>query len=185
MMHNLEIVEELARTQGCSSLSRALDTVQQTGAKVLIVESLADLSDAVAVQEIFIEAARRCGATVVHIRPLGARDEGRESVRAALEMLSQREQKILGARLNAARIGARLAGGHREGRKPYGFSKNPDEALYERKTLLKMQDLRSRGVSFRRIANSLNSEGIRPRKGQLWWGKTVSLILRNAGKLQD
>ena len=186
VMHNLDVVEDFCEEEAAgrprySALSKALDAIQRTGAKFLLVESLTDLADAIPIQEILIEAARRCGASVVNIRQSRQVDEERIHIRAALELLNRQERKILGARLQAARIKARSGDGRREGRKPYGFSKNPEEALFERKVLLQIHELRNQGMSFRKIADQLNKEGIRPRKGRCWWGKTISLILKNAG----
>jgi hypothetical protein len=40
-----------------------------------------------------------------------------------------------------------------------------------------MQALRANGLGFDRIAEKLNDEGIKPRTGERWWGKTVQRIL--------
>jgi hypothetical protein len=40
-----------------------------------------------------------------------------------------------------------------------------------------MRALRAEGLGYDRIADLLNAEGLRPRTGAQWWGKTVNNIL--------
>jgi hypothetical protein len=44
----------------------------------------------------------------------------------------------------------------------------------------RMRALQAEGLSYDRIAEKLNGEGVKPRAGGRWWGKTVSNILRQA-----
>lgn len=62
-----------------------------------------------------------------------------------------------------------------QGRKPYGFYEG------ERDVIERMRELQAEGLSFDRIAGKLNGEGVKPRAGGRWWGKTVNNILRQAG----
>jgi len=41
----------------------------------------------------------------------------------------------------------------------------------------RMKALRETGMGFDRIAEVLNAEGLKPRTGAQWWGKTVNNIL--------
>ena len=61
-----------------------------------------------------------------------------------------------------------------QGRKPYGFYAG-EPAVIER-----MQALQAAGMSYEGIAAQLNGEGVQPRAGGCWWGKTVNNILRKA-----
>jgi hypothetical protein len=65
-------------------------------------------------------------------------------------------------------------GARGQGRKPYGFYEG------EQQIIARMQALKTSGLGFDRIAEQLNEEGLRPRTGERWWGKTVNNILRNA-----
>ena len=58
------------------------------------------------------------------------------------------------------------------GRKPFGHYSGESQILH------KMKVLRGEGLGFDRIAAKLNSEGLKPRAGERWWGKTVNKILR-------
>jgi hypothetical protein len=60
-----------------------------------------------------------------------------------------------------------------EGRKPYGHYKDKGEDI----ALERMKALRAEGMGFDRIAEELNAEGLKPRTGERWWGKTVNNIL--------
>ena len=62
-----------------------------------------------------------------------------------------------------------------QGRKPYGFYEG------ERGVIERMRALQAEGLSYDRIAEKLNGEGVKPRAGGRWWGKTVNNILRQAG----
>ncbi len=62
-----------------------------------------------------------------------------------------------------------------QGRKPYGFHWG------EPAVIKRMQALKAAGMSYEGIAAQLNGEGVKPRAGGCWWGKTVNNILRQAG----
>jgi hypothetical protein len=62
-----------------------------------------------------------------------------------------------------------------QGRKPYGYYEG-EEAVIER-----MRWLKAAGMGYDRIAGQLNGEGVKPRAGDRWWGKTVNNILQQAG----
>ena len=47
-----------------------------------------------------------------------------------------------------------------------------------------MRTLQAEGLSYDRIAKKLNGEGVKPRAGGRWWGKTVNNILRQASGLE-
>ena len=61
-----------------------------------------------------------------------------------------------------------------QGRKPYGFYEG-EPAVIER-----MRVLKAAGMGYDRIAAQLNGEGVQPRAGERWWGKTVNNILQEA-----
>ena len=47
-----------------------------------------------------------------------------------------------------------------------------------------MRALQAEGLSYDRIAGMLNGEGVKPRAGGRWWGKTVNNILREGSGLE-
>jgi hypothetical protein len=64
-----------------------------------------------------------------------------------------------------------------QGRKPYGFYEG-EQAVIER-----MRAWKEAGMGYDRIAGQLNEEGVKPRSGGRWWGKTVNNILGQASPL--
>lgn len=76
------------------------------------------------------------------------------------------------------KIATRLCNKKKLGRKPYG------QTVEERKTLEKIWALRRKSrsrrerLSYHRIADKLNDEDIKPRKGKKWYPKTVQDIIR-------
>jgi len=61
--------------------------------------------------------------------------------------------------------------GRCEGRKPFGHYDG------ERAILERMRALRQMDMGFDRIAEALNAEGLKPRTGARWLGRTVNNIL--------
>ena len=68
--------------------------------------------------------------------------------------------------------------GRCEGRKPFGYYEGEAEALK------RIQELRSEGLGFDRLAAKLNAEGIPTRTGKPWHGVVVNRILTATGKEQ-
>ena len=86
------------------------------------------------------------------------------------------EKSIIVQKLRGARQRKKAKTGRCEGRKPYGFF--PGEAhLVQR-----MKALRAEGLAYDRIAEKLNEEGVKPRRGEKWWGRTVNNILAASSK---
>jgi hypothetical protein len=73
--------------------------------------------------------------------------------------------------------GKRVLAERGQGRKRYGFYEG--EAV----VVARMKALQGAGLSYERIAEQLNAEGVAPRAGGRWWGKTVNNILRQAGEV--
>lgn len=65
----------------------------------------------------------------------------------------------------------RAAAERGQGRKRYGFYDG------ERAVIERMRALQAAGLGYDRIAARLNEEGVKPRSGGCWWGKTVNNIL--------
>jgi hypothetical protein len=61
--------------------------------------------------------------------------------------------------------------GRCEGRKPFGHY-DGEAAILKRIVALRQTDM-----GYDRIAGVLNAEGLKPRTGARWWGRTVNNIL--------
>jgi hypothetical protein len=75
------------------------------------------------------------------------------------------------AKLRGARERMKAKTGRCEGQKPYGFYDGEAEVLG------RMKSLRDAGIAYDRIAAMLNNEGVAPRTGARWWGRTINNIL--------
>jgi hypothetical protein len=80
-------------------------------------------------------------------------------------------------KLTGARQRIRAKSGRCEGRKPYG-TRSGDAEVVERMTKMRQQ-----GTAVDTIAETLNTEGIKPRAGQKWYANSVYRILKAAGPL--
>jgi len=85
--------------------------------------------------------------------------------------IAQYEKSMIVAKLRGARQRIKAKTGRCEGRKPFGHYEG------ENAVLGRMKALRGTGMSFDRIAEALNGDGLKPRTGDRWWGKTVNNIL--------
>jgi hypothetical protein len=79
-------------------------------------------------------------------------------------------------KLRGARMRMRAKEGRCEGRKPYGYY-DGEQAVIER-----MQELRSAGMGFDRIAAQLNNEGLKTRTGARWHGLVINRIMTGKGR---
>jgi DNA invertase Pin-like site-specific DNA recombinase len=151
-----------------------VSALHANGVKTVIVESLNRLARDLMVQETCIADLRKYGFTLVSATErddMMSTDGTRVLIRQVLGAVSQYDKTQIVAKLRGARMRAKAKTGRCEGRKPFGH--------YEGETLIlgRMRELRSTGMGFDRIAATLNSEGLQPRTGVKWWGRTVNDIL--------
>jgi site-specific DNA recombinase len=101
-----------------------------------------------------------------------------------LSAAAEMERGMIRDRCNSGRA-SRKAQGYRVGEVPFGFSladdgrtlvENPDE----QRVLSVIHDLRSKGLSLRAIADELNRQGYKAKKGGAWKYGQVQSVLRRA-----
>jgi DNA invertase Pin-like site-specific DNA recombinase len=85
---------------------------------------------------------------------------------------SELDKNTLVAKLRKERQRQKAKDGRCEGRKAYGQHEG-EQAILEQ-----MLGLRGQGLTFDKIAATLNGEGIKTRSGGQWFGATVSKILK-------
>jgi DNA invertase Pin-like site-specific DNA recombinase len=95
-------------------------------------------------------------------------------MRQILGAFFQYEKTLMVAKLKGARIRMKAATGVCEGRKPYGTRAG------EAKVIEQILSLRQAGVAMDTIAETLNSEGVKPRSGGQWYGSSVRNVLLRA-----
>ena len=92
-------------------------------------------------------------------------------MRQFMGAIAEYEKAMIVMKLRGARMRVRAKNGSCEGRKPYGFYPGEDRII------ARMKELKAAGLGFDRVAEALNAEGIRPRAGERWWGRTVNNVL--------
>jgi DNA invertase Pin-like site-specific DNA recombinase len=146
------------------------------GVRTIIVERVERLARDLGVQEWILRDLKQRGVALVSATEenLDA-DPTRVLFRQMLGAIAQYDRAMTVLKLRAARKRVKAATGRCEGRKPFG------ELPGEAEIVSRLQAMRSGGLTFDRIAETLNAEGIETRfTGRRWFGSTVAKILRRA-----
>jgi DNA invertase Pin-like site-specific DNA recombinase len=148
------------------------------GVTTVIIEKLDRLARDLMVQETAIAEMKKNGFTIISVAEpdLMASDPTRILMRQMLGAVAQYDKSQIVLRLRAARMRKRAQTGRCEGAKPYGTL--PGEA----EIIDRMKAMRSTGMGFDRIADALNRECVKPRRGAKWHGLTVNKILTGKGR---
>jgi DNA invertase Pin-like site-specific DNA recombinase len=129
------------------------------------------------VQEAVVADFDKHGLTLVSVSEpdLMANDPTRILLRQMLGAVAQYDKTQIVMKLRVARERKRLQNGRCEGRKPFGTRPGEVELLE------RMRGMRRAGMSFDRIAATLNAEGVVTRtSGKRWRGGAVNQILNRA-----
>jgi DNA invertase Pin-like site-specific DNA recombinase len=155
------------------ALMAMLEALVANGTRLVLIERLDRLARDLMVQETVIGDLRKRGFDLVSVTEpdLLQNDPTRILMRQIFGAIAEYEKNMIVAKLRGARLRMKAKTGRCEGRKPFGYYEG-EEAALER-----MKVLRETGVGFDRIADILNAEGLKPRTGARWWGKTVNNIL--------
>lgn len=97
--------------------------------------------------------------------------------------LAEMERGLIGERTRTALAQKKARGEKTGGHVPYGFSlvgKKLVPNVREQEILRRMSDMRGQGMSFQRVADLLNAEGILTKKGTAWDRARVFKTLQNA-----
>jgi DNA invertase Pin-like site-specific DNA recombinase len=150
-----------------------LEALVANGTRLVLIEKLDRLARDLMVQETIIGDLRKRSFDLVSVTEpdLLQNDPTRILMRQIFGAIAQYEKAMIVAKLRGARLRMKAKTGRCEGRKPFGYYEGEETALE------RMKVLRETGVGFDRIADILNAEGLKPRTGARWWGKTVNNIL--------
>jgi DNA invertase Pin-like site-specific DNA recombinase len=179
--HGMRIVK-VFREEGVSgatdledrpALVELMAALAADGTKMVLIEKLDRLARDLMVQETIIGDLRKQGFDILSVMEpdLLQNDPTRILMRQVFGAIAQYEKAMIVAKLRGARQRMKAKTGRCEGRKPFGYY-DGENAVMER-----MRTLRDDGLGFDRIAEALNAEGLKPRTGERWWGKTVNNIL--------
>lgn len=161
------------------AFSEMMAAMLANGTRTVLLERLDRCARDLMVQESIIADFRRKGLKIVSVNEpdLCSDDPSRVLMRQMLGAFFQYEKTLLVAKLRGARQRIRAKAGHCEGRKPYGTFAG-EAAVIER-----MKALRHMGLAVDKVAAELNSEGLRPRAGKVWYATSVYRVLKAAGAL--
>jgi len=163
------------------ALSSLFAAIVANGVRVVIVERSDRFSRDLMVGEVLLAQFRDIGVTVIEAedgRDLTANDPDNATgtlVRQILAVIAQFEKTSIVAKLRKARQRARVDNGRCEGRKPYGSQPGEAEALATMKALRRKRE--GKRMSFAKIADAMNADGIPTRTGGEWRGDVVRNIL--------
>jgi site-specific DNA recombinase len=140
------------------------------------VRDLADLVDLCAKHDVALVSI---GETI---------DTGTAAGRMVVNMLgtvAQWEREVIAERTSSA-LAHKRQNGEAYGPTPYGFSREGNRFVShpsEQKILCSIRDMRARGISFNRIAASLNADGLRTRCGGSWYATSIHSILTSKAQI--
>jgi DNA invertase Pin-like site-specific DNA recombinase len=179
--HDIKIVQ-IFREEGVSGTKESMDrpawaqmitTLHGNGVTTIVIEKLDRLARDLMVQEATIADLQKHGFTLISVAEpdLMASDPTRILMRQLMGAVAQYDKCQIVLKLRGARMRKRAAEGRCEGRKPFGR----DEA--EQAAVERMKVLRVEGLTFDRIAERLNTEGVPTRTGRRWHGVVINRIL--------
>jgi DNA invertase Pin-like site-specific DNA recombinase len=104
----------------------------------------------------------------------------RTAMRQVLGVWEQLERGTTAARMQAGRRRKAARGGFAYGAPLYGKRAVHGELVddpAEQRVVARIRELHAAGVSLRQIAQTLDAEGVRPRRGRRWQDRTVAKIV--------
>jgi len=162
---------------GRPALLALLEALASNGTKLVLIEKLDRLARDLMVQETIIGDLRKRSFELISVSEpdLLQNDPTRILMRQVFGAIAQYEKAMIVAKLRGARQRVKAKQGRCEGRKPYGTREG------EQVVIARIQHLRAEGLGYDRIAERLNTEGIKPRAGERWHGVVVNRILHSHG----
>ena len=142
----------------------------------VIIEKLDRLARDLMVSESILADFKRKGVTIVSVAEpdLCSTEPTRILMRQMMSAFAQYEKSMIVLKLRGARQRAKAKTGRCEGVKPYGMT------AAEQAVISRIQALHAAGHTLVGISNTLNAEGIMPRRGAKWYPASVrNVILRN------
>jgi DNA invertase Pin-like site-specific DNA recombinase len=141
---------------------------------VIVIEGLDRLARSQGIQEYILLDLRRRGIRIESTKEadLESEDPTRIMFRQIIGAVAEYDKRLLVLKLRGARQRKRLAGGKADGAYPYGVT------APEAYTLARMVADKELGATA--IAEKLNADGVRPRRGVRWHTTAVARILKRA-----
>lgn len=182
--------EGISGTKGLGEregLADAIAAIRGKSAEGIVVPKLDRLARDLIVQEQALAEVWRLGGQVFTCAPGEADyltddpdDPSRKLIRQVLGAVSEYERAMIVVRLRSGRRAKAARGGYAYGAPPFGYRVEGRELVDdedEQEALDLMAELHNRGCSLREIAEELNSEGVKTKRGGTWHPQSVSRCL--------
>lgn len=168
--------------EGRPAMIELLAALGSNGVRTVVVERTDRFARDAVASELLLREFTRLGVTVIEAEAGNVLSECAEDnptatlVRQVLAAVSQFDKTSLVLKLRAARVRARRANGRCEGRKPFGERDGEQETLDRIRAMRRKPKGRKR-LSYKKIADRLNEEGVPTRTGKPWHGEVIRRIL--------
>lgn len=169
-------------------LACAVDAVKSGQAVGIVTPKLDRLARSLSVQEAALAHVWQIGGKFFtvetgEVSPDCSDDPMRTAMRQMVGCFAQLEKGMLVQRMRKGQAAKAAAGGYAYGAPPFGWKAEkgdlvPDER--EAPILVRILDLRSEGLSTRKIADVLDQEGHKPKRAERFASATLAGIIRRA-----
>jgi site-specific DNA recombinase len=171
------------------ALPEALLALAAGNGQALLIPALHRLSRDMLLQEQLLREIWSMGCEV--LSALGSEaslrddpeDPARRMLRVILGAVNEYERTLIVLRLRKGRAAKHAGGGYAYGSPGYGYAAH-EKALvavdHEQAIIARIHGLRKDGATTRAIANVLNGEGVRAKRGGRWHPETIARIVRAA-----
>src|SRR5262245_1624333 len=172
-------------------IARLLELVDRKAVDVVIIAKLDRLTRSVADLAELLTRFKKRGVTLVSVADsLDTKSAAGRLVLNIMVSVSEWEREAIGARTRDA-LRLKQSKGERVGTVPYGYRLAADGVQLEPEAteleiLARIRCERAAGAPLRAIANDLNRDGIRTRRGRAWQFQYIASLLRvdaQSGKL--
>lgn len=195
----VEVIEDLGVSGTTDAIDRpglsmALARLREGSAAGLVVARLDRLARALTVQEATLAVIWRMGGEVFtcdagRVLADDPDDPMRTALRQVVGVFAELDRRMVVKRLRDGRTAKQAAGRKAVGAYPYGYAGSGKGRQRDAKPINEEQAairaaiaLRSKGLSYRRIACELTAAGHRPRRAMSWSAMSVrSIVLKHQG----
>ena len=173
-----------AKTLERPALQRALEALERSEAKVLVVMKLDRLTRSVRDLGLLVEKyfAKGKWELMSVSENINTQSAAGRLVLNVLGSVSQWEREAIGERTSVAMQHKASRGEYTGGEVPFGYQLGSDGVnvvpdLNEQRILQRIRTLRGSGMSLRKIGQALVAEGLRNRSGASWGPSTLKRVL--------
>lgn len=180
----VDVIEDAGASAGTldrAGMKKLLALVDSGKVQTVIIAKLDRLTRSVKDLALILERFNKKGVSLVSVAD--SLDTGSASGRLVLNIMvsvSQWEREAIGERTRDA-LAHKKANGQRVGNIPFGFTLGAEGSLIpnkaEQAVISKVADLRKSGFTLRQIADELNAQGFKTRKGGMWRHQYVAGIV--------